>query len=168
MGVEGVASFRIVQRVLKVALCIAKHMEEENDAYLLAVQRVLRGAHHYVKDMVGVSDVCLMAVGYALRVFTEARTSVLPMEVGRGALFLGAQRVHVAALIAVSSMVVGSDVRLKTAARVPKEAPTSAKPMGEGNAAVGVMENVKNLLGGEVAYVQPTAAWFTKEKTSEA
>lgn len=112
MGVEGDVNFRIVQRVLKEALCFAKHMEGENDAFLLAVQRVQRGAHRCAKDMVGVSDACLMGVGSAQRVFMGEQTSVLLMEVGRGVLFLGAQRVHVGAPIAVSSMVVESDVRL--------------------------------------------------------
>ena len=76
-------------------------MEGVSDAYLLVVRRVLRGALHCAKDMVVVRDVCLKVVGSVPRVFMEAQTSVLLMEVGRGVLFLDAQRVHAAAQIAV-------------------------------------------------------------------
>lgn len=62
----------------------------------------------------------------------------------------------------------GSDAKLKTVGRVPKGAPTSAKPMEVGNGAAGVLANVRNLLGEEVAYVQHTVAWFRIEKTGEA
>ena len=62
----------------------------------------------------------------------------------------------------------GSDAKLKTVGRVPKGAPTSAKPMEVGNGAAGVLANVTSLLAVEVGYVQPTVAWFRIEKTGEA
>ena len=167
MEVEGVANFQLVRRVLKAALCSAKHMEGEGGAYLLAVRRVLRGVLHCAKDTVVVNDVCLMVEGSVRKVFMGAPTSVLLTEAERGVLFLGAQRVHVGALIAVSGMVVGSDAKLKTVEKVPKAVPTSAKPTGVGNDAAGVMESARNLLGVGVDYVQLILAWFSNEKIGE-
>lgn len=119
---------------------------------------MLRGALLSARPMVVESAVCLMVEEFAQKACMEAQISVWPMVVENGVLFLGAPRVHVDALTAVSGMEEESVVKLKTVERVPKAVPTSARPMAVGRDAAGERENVKNLLGGRVGSVLHTAA----------
>ena len=142
MGVEGVASLLGAPRGPRVAPCSAKHMVVENDASLLGVLRVQRGrgVHHCAKLMVGVDVACSMGVGFAQRVFMVGRTSVWLMVGGSGA-------------------------RSRTVGKAPKEALSSAKLIEVGRDAIGVMESVRNLQGGEAGNVQPTT-WLRSVNTS--
>lgn len=100
MVVDAVANSKVVRRVPKVVLHSARHMVVESDAYLLVARRERRVVLPCAKGMVVGSVASLTAVEYAQKVFMEAQTSVWHMVVGRGAVFLGVPRVHVAALIA--------------------------------------------------------------------
>lgn len=158
MVVDVVANTLIVTRVPKEALCSAKAMAVERDAYLLAAPKALRGAHPSAKPTVGENDVYLMVVGSVLKVYMEAQISVLLMAVERDALFQAAPRVLGGGLIAVSDTEEESVVRFRTVKRAPKVAQTSARLMEAESVAAGEKENVKNLQGGEAASVLLTAA----------
>lgn len=70
--------------MLKEAPCIARLMAVENVAYLLGARKGPKEAHRCAKGTVVVSDVSMMAVGFAQRVYTEARIFALLMAVERG------------------------------------------------------------------------------------
>lgn len=159
MGVGAVVNTKGVQRVLRGVLGTAKLMVGESDAYLQDAPKELKGARRCARDTVGESAACLMVVEFAQKVFMEAQTFVLPMVVERGVLCQAVQRVRVAVLIAVLSMVEGSGAGLTTVGRVPKVALTSAKLMVGVNDAPGVRENARSLPGVRVVYVLHTAAW---------
>ena len=84
----------------------------------------------------------------------------------RGVPWLVAQRVHGDAQTSVFVMVVEKGVNMKDVLRVPKEAPTSARHMGEANDAPGnkwdlslvvkLLFRVISLLGENLAFVLPT------------
>lgn len=157
MGVDGIASTTNVKRVRKGAPCSARHMVEANVAYLLGAPKGRKGVHRCARDMV-VESVAFLVVGFAQRVFMEARTFVLLMVVERDVQRQAAQRVHVAALIVVSSMVEGSGASLKTVGRVPKGVQISARLMAGANDVLGERENVRNLQGVRAVFVLLTVA----------
>lgn len=84
----------VVPRGLRGAPCIVKHTVVESGACSLGAPKVLKGAHRYAKDMVEVSVAFMMVVGFALRVYTEARISASPTVVERGVVSQGAVRVR--------------------------------------------------------------------------
>lgn len=155
-----VVSMQHVPRGLREVQCFARHMVVENAAYLQGVRKVLKEAHHCAKAMVGENVASSMVVGFVPRVYMEAPIFVLPMVVERGVWCQGAQRVHAVVLIVVLGMVVGSGASLKIVGKVPKEAQTSAKLMVEESDVLGQEENVKNLQGARVVFVQHIVAWF--------
>ena len=140
MGEGAGANSQDVPKVLKEARCFARPMEGGSGAYLPVVPRGPRGAHHSARAMVGVSGACLMGAGSAPRVFMVGPTFAWLMVGGSGA-------------------------RSRTVGKAPKEALSSAKLIEVGRDAIGVMESVRNLQGGEAGNVQPTT-WLRSVNTS--
>lgn len=101
MVVDAVASMKRAQRVPKEVPCIVRPMGEGRDVYLLDAQKALKGVLLFARDMVGESAASLMGVGFAQKVYMGAQIFVLLMVVERGVLCQDAQKVPVAALIAV-------------------------------------------------------------------
>lgn len=130
-------SFLVARKVLKVAQCFAKLMEEANAASSKTATKVLREAHHFVKGMEVENDVPLMVVESAPKVSMEALSTVLPMEVGNAVLLKAVGKVPVAGQISVCDMVVVNVVKLRVVAKVHKVVQTSVKLMEGENGANG-------------------------------
>lgn len=136
--VEGVdVNILIVGKVHRGVPITAKLMAEEGDAFFRVALREPREAHPCARGMVVVNGVFLRVVGYARRASTVGHSSVWHMEGVRGVLLRSAQRVPVAALIAVCAMVGGSDATLRGAIRAHRGRQISAKPMVGVNGAHG-------------------------------
>lgn len=160
MVVDVVANTLVVQRAHREALCTAKHMVVESVAYLLDAPKEPKGVRLFAKHMVAENGVSLMVVGYAPKVYMEARISVLHMVVGRGVLFQDALRVLEGVQIVVLSMEEGNVASLKTVERVLKVVLTFARLMVVVSVAAGERGNVRSLLGEEEGYVLLTAACY--------
>ena len=140
MGVVAGANFLNVQRVHRAAQICARLMVGAKGAHTWVVQRGLKGAHSSARGMVEESAAHFRVEVSARRVCMVGPYSVLPMVVGRGALFLGAPRVLEDALAFVCAMEGANDASPWIAEKVLRETLIFARHMEAANGARGIKQ----------------------------
>ncbi|URE08585.1 hypothetical protein MUK42_22170 [Musa troglodytarum] len=140
MVVAGAVNFQHVQRVHRGVQCSARHMVGVNDVHFRVAPRELKGALPSARGMVEESAAHFRVEVSAPRVCMVGPYSVLPMVVGRGALFLGAPRVLEDALAFVCAMEGASDASPWIAEKALRETLIFARHMEEANGAHGIKQ----------------------------
>ncbi|KAK6121320.1 hypothetical protein DH2020_044933 [Rehmannia glutinosa] len=132
----------------RVVPCSAKRTVAENGACSPDARKAPKGVRLSAKGTVAGNVACLMVVGYARKASTEVRVSVWPTVEENGVLSQVVPKAHVGEPIVASNTVGGNGASLRTAVRVLRAAPISARPTVAENGAAGAGGEMREIRKG--------------------